>query len=53
MSKKSMIEITENLKSLYIKTTKKLKGNERIEFMAEIVKGLGIESQSVAERELG
>ena len=48
-----MIELSEGLKSLYIKTAKKLKGNEKREFMAEVVKGLGIGGQSLAERELG
>ncbi len=53
MSKKPMIELSESLKSLYIKTAKKLKGNEKREFMAEVVKGLGIGGQNLAERELG
>ncbi len=48
-----MIELSESLKSLYIKTAKKLKGNEKREFMAEVVKGLGIGGQNLAERELG
>jgi hypothetical protein len=53
MSPKSLIKLTENLKSLYIKTAKKLKGSERRQFMAEVVKGLGIGGQTLVERELG
>ncbi|MBY5311148.1 ISAzo13 family transposase (plasmid) [Aphanizomenon flos-aquae CCAP 1446/1C] len=47
------MELTENLKSLYIKTAKKLKGSDRRQFMAEVVKGLGIGGQTLVERELG
>ena len=53
MRPKSIIELTENLKSLYIKTAKKLKGSDRRQFMAEVVKGLGIGGQTLVERELG
>jgi transposase len=53
MSPKSIIQLTENLKSLYIKTAKKLKGSDRRQFMAEVVKGLGIGGQTLVERELG
>ncbi|MDF5732586.1 MAG: ISAzo13 family transposase, partial [Rhizonema sp. PD38] len=53
MSPKSVIQLTENLKSLYIKTAKKLKGSDRRQFMAEVVKGLGIGGQTLVERELG
>jgi transposase len=53
MRPKSIIELTENLKSLYIKTAKKLKGSDRRQFMAEVVKDLGIGGQTVVERELG
>ena len=49
----SLIQITDSLKSLYIKTAQKLKGSDRRQFMAEVVKGLGIGGQSLAERELG
>jgi transposase len=48
-----MIELTENQKSLYTKTAKKLKGSDRRQFMAEVVKGLGIGGQTLAEKELG
>jgi len=53
MYSKSIIQLTDHLKSLYIKTAKKLKGSDRRQFMAEVVKGLGIGGQTVAERELG
>jgi hypothetical protein len=53
MSPKSIIQLTENLKSLYIKTAKKLKGSDRRQFMAAVVKGLGIGGQTLVERELG
>jgi len=44
---------TEEQKSLYKKTSKKLKGSDRRQFMAEVVKGLGIGGQTWAEKELG
>jgi transposase len=53
MRPKSIIQLTENLKSLYIKTAEKLKGSDRRQFMAEVVKGLGIGGQILVERELG
>jgi hypothetical protein len=53
MSPKSIIGLTEHLKSLYKKGAEKLKGSDRRQFMAEVVKGLGIGGQTVAERELG
>ena len=53
MTPKSVIQLTESLKSLYIKTAQKLKGSERRQFMAEVVQTLGIGGQSLAERELG
>jgi transposase len=53
MRPKSIIELTENLKSLYIKTAKKLNGSDRRQFMAEVVKDLGIGGQILVERELG
>ncbi|MDB9436972.1 hypothetical protein BMF77_04428 [Dolichospermum sp. UHCC 0315A] len=40
MRPKSIIELTENLKYLYIKTAKKLKGSDRRQFMAEVVREL-------------
>jgi hypothetical protein len=53
MLKKSVTEISEDLKSLYIETAKKLKGSDRRQFMAQVVQGLGIGGQTFAERELG
>lgn len=47
------MKLTEHLKSLYITTAKKLKGTDRRQFMAFVVKGLGIGGQTLAERELG
>ena len=48
-----MPELSNELKALYIKTAQKLKGTDRRQFMAEVVKGLGIGGQTQAERELG
>lgn len=48
-----MSQLTNSLKSLYIRTAQKLKGSDRRQFMAEVVQGLGIGGQSLAERELG
>jgi hypothetical protein len=45
--------LSDSLKSLHIKTAAKLKGTDRRQFMAEVVKGLGIGGQTRAERELG
>nr|WP_235678329.1 hypothetical protein [Cylindrospermopsis curvispora] len=53
MRPKSIIQLTEDLKSPYIKTANKLKGTDRRQFMAEVVKSLGIGGQILAERELG
>lgn len=53
MSPKSLSQLTDDLKSLYIKTAQKLKGSERRQFMAEVVKSLGFAGQIIAERELG
>jgi len=53
MPKKSIIQLNENLKSLYIKAARKLKGSDRRQFMAEVVKNLGIGGQTLAEREMG
>ena len=48
MSPKSIIGLTEHLKSLYKKVAEKLQGSDRRQFMAEVVKGLGIGGQTVA-----
>jgi Rhodopirellula transposase DDE domain len=47
------MELTDELKTVYIKTAQKLKGSERRMFMAQIVKTLGKGGQRRAERELG
>jgi len=49
----SLIQLTESLKDLYIKTAQKLKGSDRRQFMAGVVQTLGIGGQTQAERELG
>lgn len=53
MSPVTLIQLTDGLKSLYVKTAQKLKGSDRRQFMAEVVKGLGLGGQTLAERELG
>ncbi|MEH2183575.1 MAG: hypothetical protein V7K56_31725 [Nostoc sp.] len=53
MSLKSIIQLTKNLKSLYIKTAKKLNKSNRRQFIIEVVKGLGIGGQALVKRELG
>jgi hypothetical protein len=53
MTPVTLIQLTDSLKSLYIKTAEKLKGSDRRQFMAEVVKGLGVGGQTLAERELG
>jgi len=47
------MELTEELKRTYIQTAQRLKGSERRQFMAGIVKALGYGGQSLASRELG
>ncbi len=47
------LQLPEHLKVLYIKTATKLKGIDRRQFMAEVVKSLGVGGQTLAERELG
>ncbi len=49
----SCIHLTEDLKALYIKTAQKLKSSDRRQFMAEVVKSLGIGGQTFVEKELG
>lgn len=48
----SVMQLTDSLKALYIKTAQKLKGSDRRQFMAEVVQGLGIGGQTLAERVL-
>ena len=52
MTPRNLIQLTDELRSLYRKTAQKLKGSDRRQFMAEVVKGLGIGGQTRAEREL-
>jgi hypothetical protein len=47
------MELTEELKSLFIETAKQLKGSARRLFQARTVKALGPGGASLAERELG
>lgn len=53
MSPESLIQLSDSLRSLYIKTAQKLKGSNRRQFMAEVVKGWGRGGATIAERELG
>jgi len=53
MKPASLIQLTDSLKALYIKTAQKLKSSERRQFMPEVVKTFGIGGQTFAERELG
>jgi len=46
-----MSEVSEDLKQTYIETAKALKGSDRRQFMARIVKSLGYGGQSYAARE--
>ena len=47
------MELTDDLKTVFIETAKKLKGSHRRQFMAQVVKALGHGGQSRAEREFG
>ncbi len=49
----SRIKLTNELKAIFRETAQKLKGSERRQFMAKVVKGLGVGGQTQAERELG
>ena len=53
MDKNLCLELTEDLKSLFIETAQNLKGSQRRQFMAKVVKQIGAGGQSLAERELG
>lgn len=46
-------QLTDDLRALFIETAQQLKGSERRQFMAKVVKGLGVGGQTQAERELG
>jgi len=47
------IQLTNSLKSLFRETAQQLKGSQRRQFMAKVVKELGMGGQTQAERELG
>jgi len=47
MTPASLTQLSDSLKSLYIKTAQKLKGSDRRQFMAEVVKGFGLGGQSL------
>jgi hypothetical protein len=49
----SNIQITDDLKALYNKTVQMLRGSDKRQFMAGVVKDLGVGGQTYAERELG
>jgi Rhodopirellula transposase DDE domain len=49
----STIQMTDDLKALYIKTAQVLSGSDKRQFMAGVVKGLGVGGQTYVERELG
>ena len=47
------LELTDSLKALFIETANQLKGTHRRQFMAKVVKELGIGGQTRAEQTLG
>jgi DNA-binding protein Fis len=49
----SPIQLTESLKSLFKDTAEQLQGSARGQFMAKVVRELGIGGQTLAEQELG
>ncbi len=49
----STIQLTDALKSIFRETAQQLKGSERRQFMAKVVKSLGLGGQTQAEKELG
>ena len=46
----STIKLTNELKSIFKETAQKLKGSERRQFMAKVVKGLGVGGQTQGKR---
>lgn len=50
MFSEPLIQLSDSLKSLYIKTAQKLTGSDRRQFMAEVVKSLGRGGQTTAQR---
>ena len=53
MTTSACLELTDVLKRLFKETTEQLKGTERRQFMAKVVRELGAGGQAQAERELG
>jgi hypothetical protein len=53
MANKVPIEVSADLKLLYHNTAKKLRGSDRRQFMAQLVKQWGRGGYSFAEKELG
>ncbi len=53
MAKKNSLYISTDLKSLYCNTAEKLKGSNRRQFMAELVRQWGRGGYTFAEKELG
>ena len=47
------LQLTDSLKLLFRETAQQLKGSQRRQFMAKVVKELGVGGQTRAERELG
>ena len=47
------LELTDSLKALFIETANQLKGTHRRQFMAKVVKELGIGGQTRAEQDVG
>ena len=47
------LQLNDFLKSLFRETAQQLKGSKRRQFMAKVVKELGVGGQTLAERELG
>lgn len=53
MIEEGAFQLNDSLKSLFIETAQQLKGSERRQFMAKVVRGLGLGGQTLAEKELG
>jgi hypothetical protein len=47
------IQLTESLKILFKDTAEQLQGSARRQFMAKVVRGLGVGGQTLVEPELG
>ena len=51
--KASGLQLNDFLKSIFRETAQQLKGSQRRQFMAKVVKELGVGGQTLAEQELG